>query len=111
MHLAQWSQTEGTQFWVGCDTNKLIANKNKVLSPVETETEKHIHIYLCEFTYIYSSERVSVHFKGPEKGNATSHQNKPDPRNMELNKHSRKRSPPTFLPTVIKQGLVLLIKK
>lgn len=34
-----------TQFLVSHGTNKQTANKENVLSPVETRTEKHMHIY------------------------------------------------------------------
>lgn len=35
-----------TQFFVGCETYKLVAGKENVLSPIETKTEQHMHIYL-----------------------------------------------------------------
>lgn len=39
---------EGTiWFLVGDGTDELLADKEYILSPIETEIERYVHIYLC----------------------------------------------------------------
>lgn len=56
---------------VGPETGKLITNKQNVLSLMETETGKHMHIYL------WVGEYASVTLKGRPMG-LQIHENGPD---------------------------------
>lgn len=54
----------GTQFGTDCKTDKLmIADKENVLSPLETKTDQQMHVYS------WVGAHASIHFEGLTKGN------------------------------------------